>query len=64
MTSPPGYNPADANRFIEEEMIKFVYGKAKIDNYGKFLETLEGTFSYKNYLDTAVSQLNELGYGK
>ncbi|SDL24792.1 extracellular solute-binding protein [Paenibacillus jilunlii] len=64
VTSPPGYNPADANRFIEEEMIKFVYGKAKIDNYGKFLETLEGTFSYKNYLDTAVSQLNELGYGK
>lgn len=64
VSSPQGYNPADANRFIEEEMIKFIYGKAKIEGYDKFLSTLEGTFSYKNYLDTAVAQLKELGYGE
>lgn len=64
VSSPQGYNPADANRLIEEEMIKFIYGKAKIEDYDKFLSTLEGTFSYKNYLDTAVAQLKELGYGE
>lgn len=62
--SPPGYNAADANRFVEEEMIKFVYGKSGLDQYDQFLNTLESTFSYKNYMDSALEQLKELGYGK
>jgi len=61
--SPADYNPADANRFIEEEMIKFVFGKNNIDNFDKFLATLEGTFKYKTYLDSAYEQLKALGYG-
>ncbi|GGF59243.1 putative ABC transporter peptide-binding protein YtcQ [Paenibacillus albidus] len=62
--SPAGYNAADANRFIEEEMIKFIYGKNNIENYDKFLSTLESTFKYDTYVDAAVEQLNKLGYGK
>ncbi|MDF2646501.1 MAG: hypothetical protein K0Q73_2306 [Paenibacillus sp.] len=62
--SPQGYNSADTNRYIEEEMIKFVYGKRKIDEYDKFVQTLEGTFGYKNFLDSATKQLKDLGYGK
>lgn len=62
--SPAGYNPADANRFIEEEMIKFIYGKNKLEDYDKFLQTLEKTFNYKTYVESAVEQLNGLGYGQ
>ncbi|WP_334077599.1 extracellular solute-binding protein [Paenibacillus sanfengchensis] len=62
--SPPGYNAADANRFVEEEMIKFVYGKSSLDQYDQFLSTLESTFNYKNYMDSALDQLKKLGYGK
>ncbi|MBB6695534.1 extracellular solute-binding protein [Cohnella xylanilytica] len=62
--SPAGYNPADANRFIEEEMIKFAFGKNDLANYDKFLETLEKTFKYKTYVDSATEQLKKLGYGK
>lgn len=61
---PQGYNAADANRFIEEEMIKFIFGKRKIDDYDKFIQTLEGTFGYKTYVDSAMKQLKDLGYGK
>ncbi|GAA3408618.1 extracellular solute-binding protein [Paenibacillus hodogayensis] len=61
---PQGYNAADAARFIEEEMIKFAYGKSKLADYDKFLKTLEGTFQYKIYIDSAMKQLKELGYGK
>ncbi|WP_223069783.1 extracellular solute-binding protein [Paenibacillus caui] len=62
--SPQGYNAADAGRFIEEEMIKFVYGKNSLDKYDQFISMLESTFNYKNYVDSAVEQLNKLGYGK
>ncbi|WP_240353787.1 extracellular solute-binding protein [Cohnella algarum] len=62
--SPAGYNPADANRYIEEEMIKFVFGKNDLANYDKFLETLESTFKYDQFVESAVEQLKELGYGQ
>lgn len=62
--NPAGYNAADAYRYIEEELFKFVYGKRNLNEYDQFLKTLETTFSYKTYVESAIKQLKDLGYGK
>ncbi|NGP44599.1 extracellular solute-binding protein [Bacillaceae bacterium SIJ1] len=59
---PQGYNPADAERFAEEEIIKFVYGKRPLDEYEDFIETLETTMNYRLYIEAAHEQLAELGF--
>ncbi|WP_018751145.1 extracellular solute-binding protein [Paenibacillus sanguinis] len=61
---PPGYNNADAARYIEEELIKFIYGKRDLSEYNEFLSTLEGSFGYKAFVQSATEQLNNLGYGQ
>lgn len=61
---PTDMNTADANRFIQEEMLKFMYGTNSLDQYDQFLATLEGTFGYKAIMEEAIRQLNELGFGK
>src|SRR5690606_15200379 len=50
---PADYNPADANRYIEEEFAKFIYGKRPISEYDDFLNTLETSFKFKVWLDSA-----------
>ncbi|XEC94354.1 extracellular solute-binding protein [Paenibacillus tarimensis] len=62
--NPEGYNPADAGRYIEEEIAKFIYGKRALDEYDQFVETLEKTMNYKALLDATQEQLQALGYGK
>ncbi|TMV47662.1 extracellular solute-binding protein [Paenibacillus mesophilus] len=61
---PTGFNKADADRFAEEEMIKFVTGKRPIGEYGDFLKTLETTFKYKTYVDEGAKQIKEQGFVK
>lgn len=61
---PEGYNPADANRYLEEEFTKFIYGQRPISEYDDFLKTMETTMNYKLYVDSAIEQLKKLGYGK
>lgn len=61
---PNGFNNADANRFIEEEFSKFIYGKRPIAEYDSFLKTLEGSMNYKALTDAADKKLKELGYVK
>lgn len=61
---PAGYNKADAERFIDEEFVKFLYGKNPISEYDNFLKKLEDTFKYKLLLDQASKQLKELGFVK
>jgi putative aldouronate transport system substrate-binding protein len=61
---PNGYNAADANRYIEEELSKFMYGKRQLSEYDSFLKTLEGSMNYKAYLDAAEKRIKELGYLK
>lgn len=58
---PEGYNPADAERYMLEELMKFAYGKRPLSEYEDFLNTLETTFKYKLMLDSAEKQLKELG---
>ena len=63
LMTPDGYNSADANRYIEEETVKFAYGKRSLSEYDAFLSTLENSMNYKSFLDSAFQQLKELGYG-
>jgi putative aldouronate transport system substrate-binding protein len=62
VTLPENYNAADADRFKAEEMLKFQYGKSKLDQYDKFIDKLNTTFKYKIYNDSAMQQLKDLGY--
>lgn len=64
LSYPEGYNPADANRYLEEEFTKFVYGQRPISEYDDFLKTMETTMNYKLYVESATEQLQALGYGK
>jgi len=59
--SPEGFVAADATRYIEEELYKFIYGKRPLSEYDKFIDTLETTFKYKQYMESAESQLKEQG---
>lgn len=61
---PTGYNKADAERFIDEEFVKFLFGKTPISEYDSFLKKLEDTFKYKLLLDQANKQIKELGIAK
>ncbi|MCG7214603.1 extracellular solute-binding protein [Paenibacillus mucilaginosus] len=61
---PAGYNAADADRYIEEELAKFIYGKRPLEEYDAFLKTLEGSMNYKAYLAEAEKRLKELSYLK
>ncbi|UKS24130.1 extracellular solute-binding protein [Paenibacillus sp. HWE-109] len=61
---PNGYNKADAERFIQEKLTEFIYGKTPIADYDKFLTTLEGSFNYKVYTDAVTKQAKDLGLTK
>ncbi|MCZ8523501.1 MULTISPECIES: type 2 periplasmic-binding domain-containing protein [Paenibacillus] len=61
---PAGYNAADADRYIEEELSKFIYGKRPLEEYDAFLKTLEGSMNYKAFLTESEKRLRELGYLK
>ncbi|SDC93058.1 putative aldouronate transport system substrate-binding protein [Paenibacillus sp. UNCCL117] len=62
--NPNGYNSADALRYIDEELAKFVYGKRPLTEYDAFLKTLETSMNYKVYVDAGMKQLADLGFGK
>ncbi len=61
--NPDGFNQADATRYIEEELAKFVYSKRPLDEYDDFLQTLETSMNYSTFVDSAMTQLQELGFG-
>jgi putative aldouronate transport system substrate-binding protein len=61
--NPEGFNSADAIRYIEEEITKFIYNKRPLSEYDAFINTLETSMNYKAYLDSGYEQLKALGYG-
>ena len=61
VVNPPGFNPADANRFTQEQLLAFITGRRPLTEYDAFLQELESTFNYKAYMDAAQQQLSELG---
>lgn len=62
--TPQTVNLADAQRFMNDELLKFVFGKAPMSEYDKFLSTLDNTYGYKQYVEEANKQLKALGYLK
>lgn len=58
---PKGYNHADANRYLNEEILKFMYGNRDLSEYDDFIKTLNTTFDYTTYKEAAETQLKALG---
>lgn len=58
---PAGFNKADADRYMQEETIKFMFGKRPISEYDKYVETLNSTFGYAKFMASAEKQLKEKG---
>lgn len=61
---PEGFYKADMDKYIEENMIKFIYGQRPISEYGQFIEELNNQFRFDEYLEIAAQQLEEKGYLK
>ncbi|WP_052737911.1 extracellular solute-binding protein [Bacillus sp. SA1-12] len=59
VTLPEGFVASDAERYINEEIVKFIYGNRSLNEYDQFISTLEGTYNYKAYLDSATEQISE-----
>jgi putative aldouronate transport system substrate-binding protein len=64
VTLPPDFNAADATRFRQEELLKFYYGKNKLEAYDDFLKKLDTTFRFKSFVDNGLKELKELGLAK
>ena len=64
IVKPEWYMFVDAERYIEEEITKFVYGTRPIEEYQDFINTLEETYRFDDYVEEATSQLVALGIGK
>ncbi|MCD6303150.1 MAG: extracellular solute-binding protein, partial [Anaerolineae bacterium] len=50
---PEGYNPADANTYAVEEIVKFIYGDRPLDEWDDFVDTLLTTYDYQQMVDAA-----------
>lgn len=61
--NPEGFNKADADRYMDEEIAKFIYNKRPLSEYDAFIKTLETSMNYKSLMESAIEQLKTLGYG-
>lgn len=61
IVQPDGYNSADADRYIAEELVKFITGENSLDAYADFTATLDSTFGYTTYMQAAEEQVAALG---
>lgn len=52
---PEWFQRVDAQRYMEEEVIKFMFGERPLQEYEDFLATLDGTYNYKEF----VAEVNE-----
>lgn len=52
---PEWFQRVDAQRYMEEECIKFMFGERPIEEYEDFLTTLDSTYNYMKF----VSEVNE-----
>ncbi|MDF2924491.1 MAG: transporter substrate-binding protein [Paenibacillaceae bacterium] len=61
---PNGFNMADSQRYLFDQTLQIVYGKAPLDSVEKLAADLNSKFGLGSYLDQANKQLKELGYLK
>jgi len=61
VSTPAGMNNADMNRFIEEETIRFLYGKRDITTFDDYVSTLYDVYGLQQYIDIGTANLTEAG---
>ena len=62
--TPEGFHKEDMDKYIQDNMISFIYGQRPIDEYDQFIEELNTSFQFNTYLESARQQLQEKGYVK
>ena len=50
---PEGYNPADANTYGVEEIVKFIYDDRPLAQWDDFVDTLLTTYDYQQMVDAS-----------
>jgi putative aldouronate transport system substrate-binding protein len=61
---PDGLHKSDMDKYITDNMIKFVYGERPVDEYDNFIQELKDSFQFDEYMEAAKSQMKEKGYIK
>lgn len=61
---PEGIHKEDMDKYIQDNMIKFIYGKRPIKEYDQFIKELNTSYQFKDYMKSAEKQLKEKGYLK
>ena len=64
VTLPEGFHKEDMDKYIQDNMISFIFGQRPLEEYDQFLEELNKSFSFDEYMDEARRQLQEKGYIK
>ncbi|MGI5948315.1 MAG: hypothetical protein ACOX8K_13125 [Lachnospiraceae bacterium] len=64
VTPPEGFYMEDFNKYINEEMTKFIYGQRDIEEYDQFLKELDNMFGFSDFMKVAEEQLGAQGYLK
>lgn len=59
---PENFHKIDMDNYIQDNIIKFIYGQRPISEYDQFIEELNKTFDFARYLESAEQQLIEQGY--
>lgn len=58
---PEGRNLTDLNRYVEEETVRFMYGRRDIKDFDNFVNTLYKTYGLEEYLANGTDALKEAG---
>ncbi|MDR6555212.1 extracellular solute-binding protein [Paenibacillus qinlingensis] len=58
---PEGVNKSDKDRYENEEMIKFMFGKRPLAEFDSFLKTLNTTYQLQKYVDEASKAFKSQG---
>lgn len=58
---PQGVTASDKKKYEEQELNKFIYGNRSLDEFDKFVQTLETTYQLPLYVQEAEKYLKENG---
>jgi putative aldouronate transport system substrate-binding protein len=62
--TPDNFYKTDFDRYVNDNMIKFIYGERPISEYDDFLKELDNNFGFSEYLESAAAQIKEQGFLK
>lgn len=61
---PQDFHLEDMNKYIDENMTAFIFGTRPISEYDQFIEELNASFGFDEYMKAAEEQLRAQGYVK